>query len=233
MRLRWFLVRVLSASGGNGEAEERMAAIIAERSHRQISWLSLADLAADRSFMWLRHDELALAEEWLYASGLQVDGKLTQEDSYSQLVHAHILIAQKNHVDAEKLFANLIAAFPVAMRGEPILKLLLTLAIPQYGHGKVNQALRILRQALRLAKGEGYVRPFLDLVSDMVTLLSLVGRQERVSQQIKRHIVLLLYEFGQSGFEILIDTGSDASALVTAATITGREREILGLVAQG
>ena len=233
MRIRWLLARVLSALGKHEEAEDMMATIVTERSQKQMSWLSIADLAADQAYMWLLHNKLAPAEEWLYKSGLQVDGELTQEDSYSQLVHAQILIAQKRHSAAAKLLANLCATFPVGIRREPFLKLLLPQAVALFGQGKVNQAVRTLWQGLRLAAGEGYIRPFLQQGSDMVTLLTLVGQQGQVSQEIKRHIVLLLYEFGQSGIDIATVTRSDTSALVTAASITAREQKVLRLLAQG
>jgi LuxR family maltose regulon positive regulatory protein len=67
----------------------------------------------------------------------------------------------------------------------------------------------------------------------MVALLTLVGRQEQVSQELKRNIVLLLYEFGQSGIAISTDTESELRAMVTAVSITAREQELLRLVAQG
>jgi ATP/maltotriose-dependent transcriptional regulator MalT len=67
----------------------------------------------------------------------------------------------------------------------------------------------------------------------MATLLTLVGQQGQVSQEIKRNVVLLLYEFGQSGIDIPTNTRSDMSALVTAASITAREQEVLRLLAQG
>ncbi len=183
--------------------------------------------------MWLLHDKLALAEEWLTSTGLRLDGELTYQNGHSQLVHARILIAQKKFVDADKLLANLCVAFPEGLSTEPFMKLLLSHAIALYGQGKVNQAVATLWQGLRLAAGEGYVRPFLELGPDMYTLLSLVGRQEQVSQEIKRNIVLLLFEFGQSGIDIPIVTPSDSSDLVTAASITAREQELLRLVAQG
>jgi LuxR family maltose regulon positive regulatory protein len=233
MRIRWLLARVLSALGKNEEAEDMMATIVTERSQKQMSWLSIADLVADQAYMWLLHDKLALAEEWLYKSGLQVDGELTQENSYSQLVHAHILIAQKRHSAAAKLLANLSVSFPAGIHSEPFLKLLLPLAIALFGQGKVNPAVRTLWQGLRLAAGEGYIRPFLEQGADMATLLTLVGQQGQVSQSIKRNIVLLLYEFGQSGIDIPTNTRSDMSALVTAASITAREQEVLQLLAQG
>jgi LuxR family maltose regulon positive regulatory protein len=233
LRIRWLLARILSASGKHEAAEKLMAAVVTEQSQKQTPWLSLADLAADRAYMWLLHDKLALAEEWLYKSGAQIDSKLTQENGYSQLVHAHILIAQKKHVDAEKLLANLRVTFPAGMRSEPFLKLLLPQTIALFGQGKVNQAVRTLRQGLRLAAGEGYIRPFLDQGSDMFTLLTLLGQQGQVSQEIQQYVAMLLYEFGQSGIEVPTMTRSDTSTLVTAASITAREQELLRLLAQG
>jgi LuxR family maltose regulon positive regulatory protein len=233
LRIRWNLTYILSASGQHEAAEKLMVAIIAEHSQKQISWLAAADLAASLAYLWLQHNKLALAEEWLVKSGLQVDGELTQEEGYSQLVHAHILIAQKRYMVAEKLLTNLSVAFPTGVREEPFLKLLLPLAITLFRQGKVNQAVLTLRKALRLAADEGYVRPFLELGSDMVTLLSLVGRQRQTAQAIKQHIVLLFYEFGQSGIEIPTITQSEMSVLVTAASITAREQELLQLVAEG
>ena len=210
-----------------------MAAVVNERSQKQNSWLASADLAADQAYMWLLHDKLALAEEWLYSSGLQPDGELTHQNSHGQLVHARSLIAQKKHVDAAKLLANLRVAFPEGLPTEPFMKLLLPHAIALFGQGKVNQAIATLWQGLRLAAGEGYVRPFLEYGSEMFTLLTLVGKQRQVSQEIHQHIALLLYELGQSGIEIPTITQSEMSVLVTAASITAREQELLRLVAEG
>jgi LuxR family maltose regulon positive regulatory protein len=67
----------------------------------------------------------------------------------------------------------------------------------------------------------------------MVMLLALVGQQEQTSQAIKQHIVLLLYEFRQSGIDVDTITRSNMSALVTAASITAREQELLRLLAEG
>jgi LuxR family maltose regulon positive regulatory protein len=233
LRIRWLLLRVLSASGKHEAAEEIMAAIITDLGQNQTSWMVPADLAADQAYLWLRQDKLVLAEERIYKSGLQLDGGLTREDTYSQLVHAHILMAQKNHSAAEKLLNNLVAAFPAGIGRSPFFKLLLPLAIALFGQGKVNQAVRTLRQALQLVEGEGYVRPFLEHGADMAMLLALVGQQGQASQAIKQHIVLLLYEFGQSGIDIATITRSNMGALVTAASITAREQELLLLVAAG
>jgi LuxR family maltose regulon positive regulatory protein len=233
LRLRWLLARILSASGKHEAAEQLMAAVVNERSQKLNSWLSAGDLAADQAYMWLLHDKLAPAEEWLYASGLQLDGELTHQNSHRQLVHARILIAQKKLGDADKLLANLRAAFPEGLPTEPLLKLLLPQAIVLFGQGKVNQAVATLWQGLRLAVREGYIRPFLELGSDMYTLLSLVSQQKQISQEIKRHIVLLLFEIRKSGVDIATISRSNRSDLVTAASITAREQELLRLVAEG
>lgn len=233
LRSRLLLIHVLSALTQQEAAETLMAAIVSEYNQKGLSWLSLEEIAAYQAYIWLQHDKLTLAEAWLNRSGLQGSDELTQENSYCQLVHAHIIIRQKQWVAAEQLLANLIASFPDGLRTEPFLKLLLPQCMALFGQGKVNQAVRMLRQGLQLAVPEGYIRPFLEHGSDMFTLLTLVGQQGHVSKEIQEHITTLLYILGKSDKSIPDITSAEIRLLSLAASITPREQELLQLVSQG
>ena len=233
IRTQFLLARVLSALGRISEAEEVMQKVIDENIEQASPWISITELNAYQAHLWLLHDKLDLAESWLHRTGLTADDALTHENSYAQLIHAQILISQGKYEIADRLLKRMQIAFPAGLRTEPNLRLLLPHALVLFKLGNLNQAIQVLRKVLQMTQPEGYLRPYLAYGADMYTLLSLIKQQGQTSKPIQEYIKLLLRELKQLHGGIQNLGKGEINTLLLAASISQREREILGLIAAG
>jgi LuxR family transcriptional regulator, maltose regulon positive regulatory protein len=233
IRSQFFMARILSALGQKNESEKVLQSIIAETGYQNSHWLPNIELKAYQAHLWILHDKLDLADQWLYETGMSVDDVLTQENSYAQLIHAQILIRKKKYTLVDRLLKRMQAAFPAGLRTEPYLRLLLPHALVLFKLGNLNQAIRVLRKVLQMTQPEGYIRPYLAYGVDIHTLLYLVKQQGQTSKPIQEHIQRLLRELEQMHGSIMKLGKDEFSSLLLAATISQREREILDLIAAG
>ena len=210
-----------------------MQKVIDENIEQASPWISITEFKAYQAHLWLLHDKLELAEKWLQRTGLTVDDPLTQENSYAQLIHAQILIYQEKYSIADRLLKRMQIAFPAGLRTEPYLRLLLPHALVLFKLGNLNQAIQVLRRVLQMTQPEGYLRPYLAYGADMYTLLSLIKQQGQTSKPIQEYIKLLLRELKQLHGGIQNLGKEEINTLLLAASISQREREILGLIAAG
>ena len=111
--------------------------------------------------------------------------------------------------------------------------MLLPHALVLYKIGNLNQAIQVLRKVLQMTQPEGYLRPYLAYGTDMYTLLSLIKQQGQTSKPIQEYIKLLLRELKQLHGGIQNLGKEEINTLLLAASISQREREILGLIAAG
>jgi LuxR family transcriptional regulator, maltose regulon positive regulatory protein len=211
--------------------------------------------------LWLKHGELAAAMEWAQNNDLPVT-TFTPDTELGHLARARVLLAQTNFDAALELLSQLLAAAQVQERAYSVLMILVLQANVLYSSGARVQALTTLERALTLAEPEGYIRTIVDEGEPMRVLLSEFGRefggnqpqqlrmknQVQVTHDVQTHRLLayvnkLLAAFPQSdpvGTPILEIKNSDVSRAqglnapeMLFESLSERERQVLGLVAEG
>jgi LuxR family maltose regulon positive regulatory protein len=110
-----------------------------------------------------------------------------------------------------------------------VIEILVLLATTLRAQGRIDEAMTVLQRALALAEPEGYVRVFVDAGEPMAELLRSALRQRMMPE----YVSSLLGSFGSGA-------GRDGATTVTGSRVkpmsepvTGRELEILGLLAAG
>jgi LuxR family maltose regulon positive regulatory protein len=110
-----------------------------------------------------------------------------------------------------------------------VIEILVLLATTLRAQGRIDEAMTVLQRALALAEPEGYVRVFVDAGEPMAELLRSALKQRMMPE----YVSSLLGSFGSGA-------GRDGATTVTGSRVkpmsepvTGRELEILGLLAAG
>ena len=107
------------------------------------------------------------------------------------------------------------------------LKAMILQAVAYYAHGKGEQALGALKEALELAEPGGFIRIFVDEGPSMAGLLSKAAAQGIMPDYISKLLAAFEAE-GKSG-----DKSSQSLPQPIIEPLSGRELEILQLIAQG
>ena len=209
----------------------------------------LARGAAAQARVWLAQGDLIAAVRWAETRGLRADDELNypQEDEY--LVFARVLTAQRQEDpaggpldDALHLLDRLHSVAEDGGRMGSVIEILSLRALALQKRGDLSEALVTLERALMLAEPEVYVRVFVDEDAPMAVLLSEFLKARRKGPRDERHSALLVsVRRLLAAFESPNkSTGPSASVGHASATdwplldpLTGREREVLALIAEG
>lgn len=183
------------------------------------------DLLAFDAFIYIRMGDVLSAEQILGNADLE-------DHNLFQLVRAEILLARKQADAAERQLAAIISQYPYGVLSVPLLRARILLARALFDQHKVNQALQAMKEAIRLAAPEQFIRPFLEGNTMCPPLLSLAVQAENLTGEAKVFIKELLRIIDQ------IDGSSKYSqsaieALSESASISPREQEVLRLVNAG
>ncbi|MCB0009391.1 MAG: response regulator transcription factor, partial [Anaerolineales bacterium] len=149
------------------------------------------------------------------------------------LVRAEMLLAQNQAAAAEELLQRFLDSYPNGIAAEPSLnaRLLLTLALYE-GH-KLNQARQLLAEVIRSAAPERFIQPFLTHGRRLVPLLALLQHMETVTSEAEAFVNELLGLLGFTGSISELFSSDELQSMITAASITQRELEVLQLVRDG
>jgi LuxR family maltose regulon positive regulatory protein len=202
---------------------------------------SIRDLHLRRpSAMWIDQD-LNAYEAFVYArkgdtaTAQQVLNELTDGDEthgLSRLVRAEILLLRKQAAAAEAELVSLLADYPNGILSIPLMRPRLFLAKALFEQQKVNQSLQVIKDAVRLAAPERFLRPFLECTSDSMALLSLTLQAENLASEPQSFLreVLRLSRYVGSDLQI---SRTDMEALSASASISPREQDVLRLLNGG
>jgi LuxR family transcriptional regulator, maltose regulon positive regulatory protein len=213
-----------------GQAEAAQATLQAARElhTRQPSGLwHDHDLAVYQAQLWLRQGNTASAEQILNEAR-DVEGQ-----AIYMLVRADLLLQQQRLVTAEELLTRLQQRYPHGSHEEPLMAARIMLAQALFEQHKVNEARRMMAEAVRLAAPEGFIRPFLEHASSSVTLLALVMHMENPAADAHTFAREILRMLGQVSGAQKPPSKAELLALTTAASISARELEVLRLVCAG
>lgn len=196
-----------------------------ELHHRRPSGLwSDQDLLAYEALIYIRMGEMSAAEQILNSSG--------EEHGLSQWMRAEILLLGKQAEPAERLLNSLLAHYPNGIQSVPLTRIRILLAWALFEQHKVNQALQVMKEAVRLAAPEQFIRPFLGDNAAWLPLLSVVLETENLTREANAFVkdVLQLSGYGEKHSQI---SQAEMVTLSTSALISPREQEVLHLISAG
>ena len=147
-------------------------------------------------------------------------------------MRAEILLVKKQAESAEKQLRDLLSQYPEGILWEPLLRTRILLAIALFDQHKFNQALRVIKRAVRLAAPEGFLRPFLEAGAACTKLLSVAVKTGGMTEEAQAFIEDILRYSANHGNEAPISQ-DEIAALSVAASISPREQEVLGLLSAG
>jgi len=246
--------RLQSAEGRHDEAGATITAARTLQMLRPAGAWRDRDLAAHEARIRARQGD------WEAARALLMEAETDEPHALSQLVAAEIQLARgqvdaaepllegsplglhpsafaRGQIDAtELLLARFVAQYPTGFPNESSLEARLLWARALLAQRKMNQARRVLAEAVQLAAPEGYVRPFLDQGRPLVPLLALMlrssGHSGALPAEGTRFIDEVLRLLGYSDAAPL-PPAEHLDSLATATSITAREQEVLRLLSEG
>jgi LuxR family maltose regulon positive regulatory protein len=184
------------------------------------------DLLVYEALIYVRKGDILTAEKLLNES------ENIGEHSLSQSVRAEILLVKKQANAAEQQLRTIMSQYPNEIPFEPLMPTRVLLAQALFDQHKFNQALQVMREAIRLAAPERFFRPFLEGGAACISLLSLALQTENLTSEAQAFIRELLRLSNYTGGDPQISQ-AEIEALSTSASISPREQEVLRLISVG
>ncbi len=208
------------------EALANIQSIRALHLRRPSGFWTDQDLLAYEALIYIRKGDRLSAEQLLNES------ENIGEHSLSQLARAEILLAQKQANAAEQQLRTSLTQYRNEIPFEPLMSTRVLLAQALFDQHKINQALQVIREAIRQAAPERFFRPFLEGGAACTALLSLALQIENLTSEAHAFIKELLRLFDHTGGDSQISQ-AEIEALSTSASISPREQEVLSLLSAG
>lgn len=208
------------------EAIANLQAIRALHLRRPSGAWTDRDLLAYEAHLQIRNGNIAAAEKLLS------EETETGPHALSELVIAEISLKKKQPEMAEVQFSDFLMRYPYGFLSVPVMRPRILLAQALYDQHKMNQALQALKDAVRLAAPEHFIRPFLETLNFCAPLLAFALQTENFTAETQAFIKQIL----QAAAEIKSDfsySPTEMEALSTSASISPREREVLQLLNDG
>jgi LuxR family maltose regulon positive regulatory protein len=218
--------KIQMVQGNLAEALANIHAIRALHLRRPSAVWTDQDLLAHEALVYLRMGDLPSAERILNES------ETIEGHSLSQWVQAEILLAKKQPEAAEKLLGSLVSRYPNGLPLEPLMRTRVLLAQALFDQHKINQALQVMREAIRLAAPERFFRPFLEGGAACPALLALALQTGNLTAEARTFIQELLPLCNHGGREPQLSQ-AEIEALSTSASISPREQEVLHMISLG
>jgi LuxR family maltose regulon positive regulatory protein len=189
------------------------------------AWID-QDLLAYEGYIYIRMGDVSSAEQILNESAEK------GEHGLSQLVLAEVLLLKKQPESAEKQLNEIMSQYPNGMLSIPLMRARILLARALFDQYKMNQSLQTMKEAIRLAAPEKFIRPFLESRTIHLPLLSLTLQTENLTHESQTFIKEILRLCNYVGSELQISQ-SELDALTASASISSREQEVLRLISAG
>ncbi len=141
-------------------------------------------VAALKTRVWIAQGSLSEALGWAQKSEFSTHDELTYMHEFDHITLARVLLARykNDHTDniseTIEFLERLLKAAQEGGRLGSVIEILILQALAQQVQGDLSAALIPLRQALKLAEPEGYIRMFLDEGSSMTQLLREAAKRE-------------------------------------------------------
>jgi LuxR family maltose regulon positive regulatory protein len=173
--------------------------------------------------IWLMAGRTEEALNWVRTHRLAADDELEYRLEFEHITLARVLIAQSDDA-ATRLLDRLLIEAEAHGRTGSVIDMLILQSLARRAHGHAAPALVPLQRALTLAEPEEYVRTFVDEgepIRDLLRRAVAAG----ISTAYARRLL--------SAFDEPISSAIDTAAATLVRPLTGRELEILRLVAVG
>ncbi len=191
-------------------------------------------VAALKTQVWVAQGRLTEALGWAREQGLSADDDLSYLSEFEHITLARVLIAQYKTDGADHslqeavvLLKRLLKAAEEGGRMGSAIEILVLQALSHEAQSDISLALVPLERALALAEPEGYVRIFIDEGEAIRDLLR-HATAEGIASSYTRHLLSAFDKPAQPG-----STGAQAAVGQLAEPLTGREVEVLRLIAAG
>jgi len=184
------------------------------------------DLLAYEARIHVRKGDFSTAGQLM----LSVENNSTA--SFSEMIRAELLLSRGQPDAAIQVLDNLLAESKHGFLSAPLMRVRVMLARAHYIHHNINQALHIIKEALRLAEPEHYIRPFLEADENCQQLLALVLETGNMPEEIQKFIREILQQtnYNLSRHKI---SPMEIEVLSRSASISQREQDILRLISAG
>jgi len=183
----------------------------------------LRPVDAIKARIYLKQGRLDKVRAWVQERGLSVSDEVDYLGEFEHLVLARFSIAEHDLTGVNEMLERMLEAAETQNRHGSVLEILLTLFLSCQAQGDQQQAKIMLNQALVVAEPEGYTRIFVDEGEPLRLPLETLAKDRNHPQ--RKYLFRLLSAFSIS------KTNPQQTALIEH--LTGRELEILRLVAQG
>lgn len=214
------------ALGNFDEAFEIIHAIRELHFQRPSGGWSDFDLVAYESLIHIRKGDFQTASQLMSTT------ENISDTGLSEIVRAEILLARKQPESAINVLDELLTRSINGILSSPMMRARVLLARAYYEGHNINQALHSIKEALRLAEPEGYIRPFLEGDEHCQQLLALALETGNLPSEIQDFIREILQKTNYSISEKRI-SNSEIEALSKSASISQREQDILRLINAG
>jgi LuxR family maltose regulon positive regulatory protein len=232
-RLAW----IRQARGDRAGALETMTEAW-QLAPRQVVAGLLNPVPAQRARLQLARGDVAAAADWTRQSGVSAGDEPDYRTEPEHLVLARVLLAQ-DHPDAvAALLERWLSAAVKAGRTASTIQISALLALAHAASGDQVGALSTLGGALALARPQQHVRVFADEGAPMAALLRQFAAAHRAGQSEAAsvpddYLARVLAASGRRPAGPSEPAGNRAAAHSLAEPLTGRELEVLALLATG
>ena len=241
-QFRWCLAqaRIKEAQGDLDGALDLLDK--AERLYSRDVVPDVRPVTALKTRVWVAQGRMTESLGWVRERGLSADDDLSYLREFEHVTLARVLIArQKSDRTADRsiheamgLLERLLKAAEEGGRMRSAIEILVLQALAHEAQGNIPSALVSLERALTLAEPEGYIRIFVDEGPTVGRLLTAFRRERRSavpSSSTRLYLQKLLAAFATEAGAADQDGGPIAQPL--PEPLTGRELEVLGLIARG
>jgi LuxR family maltose regulon positive regulatory protein len=184
---------------------------------------------ACRVLVHLAKGDFAAAARLVKENGLRSDDPLNFRGEQDHITLSRVLIAQGSYDEAESLLRRLAKEAQAGERFGRLIEILNLQAVALRALDRGSEAIPLLDASLALAEPEGYIRIFIDEGEPMAKLLEEAIRKGIHPEYARQ----LLAAFPESSTRPQSNQELQKHNLVLIAPLTGRELEVLRLIAAG
>jgi ATP/maltotriose-dependent transcriptional regulator MalT len=185
------------------------------------------DLIAYQAWVCVRQRDYEGAERLLSEAGE------SETHPLCAFVRAGLLLERGQAADATNRLRDLLQRYPQGFYLEPIPEIRVRLAFALFEMHQINQARHVMAETVRLASPETFLRPFLELGSKSVPLLTLVLHTSNLTPEAESFVRQILQRLGHGEGDQKPLLKAELTVLSTAASITAREQQVLQLLSAG
>jgi LuxR family transcriptional regulator, maltose regulon positive regulatory protein len=221
------LAHVDVARGDPAGADRRLQELADILERMQMQW-ALPSVEAYRALVAVRQGAVTKAAAWAGTATLPEGGLIPYTLEFYALVLARVALAQGEWERALHLLDRVTQGAEDGGRGGRVIEARALRALVLDARQDRRAALVCLADTLEMARGEGYVRTFVDEGPPMEVLLAeLAPRSETAAQLLKALSAL------REGARPVPDVSQESPVGRVLEPLTDREQEVLALMAQG